>query len=130
MLVFYLDELYDIFLVVLQKSSQIQAPPPNMIEKAEKFGEITGHLDENNIKKINEWLVEEGGALIGSHIILEDALSAVIDSLNEGLNPENDEDIAFEDLQLDGDGWLVNTALWKQRNIEHGSFNIVFNQRN
>ena len=81
--------------------------PPNIIEKAASFEQKKGSLDENNIKQINEWLVTEGGiALLGAHIILSDTLSNSIASLQEGLNPEQNEDFTFEDLQLDGDGWL------------------------
>jgi hypothetical protein len=100
-----------IFLLGCAPSADPEEPPipPNIIERAEVFFQPTGTLTENNLDDINEWLLTDGGmALLGSNVVLNYVLPSTLGSLNEGLGVDQNgnEEITFEDLAIEGDGWL------------------------
>ena len=106
---------YVFFLGCSPSVESIEVPvPPNIIEKAERFFEPTGSLNENDLDKINDWLLSDGGiAILGANTVLNYVLPNTLNSLNEGLGVESgdtgdgqSENIQIEDLGIEGDGWV------------------------
>ena len=65
------------FLLGCSPSVEPEEPPvpPNIIETAERFFEPTGSLTQNNLTKINDWLLSDGGvALVGANAVLNNVL--------------------------------------------------------